>query len=150
LFFSEKLACGACHAVGSEGGQLGPDLTTIGVIRSPYDLLEAVVFPNASFVPGYEPYRIEAADDQLGTTQIYEGVIGHETADAITLRTAAREEIRILRASITSMSQSRVSIMPEGLDTGMTQQELLDLMAFLQSLNNEQWLQPERREVARK
>ena len=55
LFNSPKAACATCHAIGYRGGKLGPDLTSIGQIRSERDLLEAIVFPNASFVRGYEP-----------------------------------------------------------------------------------------------
>lgn len=148
LFFNEKLACSTCHAVGQEGGTLGPDLTTIGTIRSGHDLLEAVLFPSASFVPGYEPFRIEARDPEFGGTQEFVGVIGDQTTEAITLRTAADAESRIPRSEIVSMTQATVSVMPEGLEANLTQQELLDLLAFMQSLNNEQWLLPERRETA--
>ncbi len=45
LFNSPKAACATCHAIGYRGGKLGPDLTSIGQIRSERDLLEAIVFP---------------------------------------------------------------------------------------------------------
>ncbi|MCC6697250.1 MAG: HEAT repeat domain-containing protein [Candidatus Hydrogenedentes bacterium] len=139
IFFGDTVACSTCHAVGEEGGQLGPDLTTIGAIRSGHDLLEAVLFPSASFVPQYESYRIEMEFETL------EGAVGRETPEAIYLRTAAKEELRIPRADILSMTPSPVSIMPEGLDVALSKQDLIDLVAFLQSLNNEVWLLPERR-----
>ena len=58
VFNSEKAACYGCHAIGYMGGRIGPDLTRIGQVRSERDLLEAVVFPNASFARGYEPVVI--------------------------------------------------------------------------------------------
>jgi len=139
IFFGEKVACSTCHAIGEEGGDLGPDLTTIGAIRSGHDLLEALLFPSASFVPPYESYTVETE------WETYSGIVGRETQDAITLKTAADEAVRIPRGEIVSMTPSPISVMPEGLDVGITQEELLDLMAFLQSLNNEVWLLPERR-----
>jgi putative membrane-bound dehydrogenase-like protein len=139
VFFGEKVACSTCHAVGEEGGDLGPDLTTIGAIRSGHDLLEALLFPSASFVPPYESYTVATE------WETFSGVVGRETQDAITLKTAADDEVRIPRNEIRSMTPSPISVMPEGLDAGITQEELLDLMAFLQSLNNEVWLLPERR-----
>ncbi|MDZ4861774.1 MAG: PVC-type heme-binding CxxCH protein [Candidatus Hydrogenedentes bacterium] len=148
IFFNEKMACFTCHAVGQEGGTLGPDLTTIGAIRSGHDLLEAILFPNASFVPGYDSYLITAKDPDYGGTVDFLGVIGEDTADAILLRQNAKESIRIVRSDIESMAIAPNSIMPQGLDTGMSQEQLIDLLAFLQSLNNEQWLLPERRETA--
>src|SRR5262249_28781892 len=52
LFFANKKAiCATCHAVQGQGGQIGPDLSKIGAIRAPRDLLEAIVFPSASFAP---------------------------------------------------------------------------------------------------
>ena len=55
LFNSQKAACSTCHAIGYHGGSIGPDLTSIGQIRTERDLLEAILFPNASFPRGYEP-----------------------------------------------------------------------------------------------
>ena len=55
IFNNPKAACFTCHALGYLGGHMGPDLTSIGQIRSDRDLLEAVVYPSASFVRSYEP-----------------------------------------------------------------------------------------------
>ncbi len=54
LFFGAKTGCSSCHTIGLEGGHVGPDLTSIGAIRSSHDLLEAIVLPSESFVPGHE------------------------------------------------------------------------------------------------
>jgi putative membrane-bound dehydrogenase-like protein len=137
VFFGNKTACATCHAIGEEGGDLGPDLTAIGAIRSGRDILEAIVFPSASFVPDYEPVRIETAVD------VYSGVLSRQSPDALYLRSAADSETRIERAEIVSMAPSSVSVMPEGLDSGITEMELLDLLAFLQAQNGNEWLLPD-------
>jgi putative membrane-bound dehydrogenase-like protein len=129
VFFGTKAACSACHAVRSEGGRVGPDLTTIGAIRAKRDLLESIVFPSASFVRGYEPFVITTRDGRIHT-----GIIGRETVEAIYLHTAERAEIRVPRASIESIDLGRVSIMPQGLEAQLSRQELGDLIAYLQSL----------------
>ena len=92
--------------------------------------------------------RISAKDPDFGGDVEYVGVIGEQTPDAVVLRQNAKETVRISRTDISAMDQAPNSIMPQGLDTGMTQEQLLDLLAFLQSLNNEQWLLPEPRETA--
>jgi putative heme-binding domain-containing protein len=140
IFFGERAKCSTCHAVGEEGGTLGPDLTTIGLVRTAHDLLEAVLFPSASMVPDFAPFVVETLDDA------YAGIIGRDLPDSLLLRMAADEERNIARGDILSIEPSPVSIMPEGLDAELSDEELLDLLAFLQSLNNEQWLLPERRE----
>jgi putative heme-binding domain-containing protein len=138
VFFSQKTACNTCHAIGREGGDLGPDLTTIGAIRSGRDLLEAILFPSASFVPDYEPFQVETSDD------FYSGVIARQSSDAILLKTGADATVRIPRDEIVEMAPSTVSVMPAGLDSGISQQELLDLLAFLQAQNGREWLLPGR------
>ena len=65
IFYGEKVACSSCHTIGAEGGHVGPDLTGIGATRSGRDLLEAIVFPNASFVPGHEVYTVDIGLDRL-------------------------------------------------------------------------------------
>ncbi len=112
-----------------EGGKFGPDLTKIGAIRAPRDLLEAIVFPSASFARGYEPFNV-VTDDGRQTS----GIISRETAEAVFVVGSTRAETRIARSAIESLSQSAVSIMPEGMDAQLTRQELGDLIAFLQSL----------------
>jgi putative membrane-bound dehydrogenase-like protein len=129
VFFGPKATCAACHAVGGKGGNIGPDLTKIGAIRSGRDLLESLVFPNASFARGFEPYVVETKAGQTHT-----GIIVRETGDAVVLVNADRNEIRLLRAEIEGIAPGRVSIMPQGLDAQLSRLELRDLMAYLQSL----------------
>ncbi len=128
VFFGKKANCSACHAVAGEGGRIGPHLTTIGASRSPKDLLEAIVFPSASFVNGYRPYVITTDDGK-----VVQGVISAETIDAITLRTQDLQEIRVRRDAIDEQREGTTSIMPKGLDTQLTPDELRHLLAYLQS-----------------
>ncbi len=129
VFLGAKATCAACHSVAGQGGQIGPDLTKIGAIRTDRDLLEAVVFPSASFVRGFEPYVVTTKKGQTAS-----GVIRRETAEAIVLATGAATEARILRAEVEEIEPGKVSIMPEGLDTQLSRQELADLIAYLISL----------------
>jgi putative membrane-bound dehydrogenase-like protein len=127
VFFGEKVACYHCHTIGNQGGHVGPDLTAVGAIRAGHDILEAIVFPSASFVPGFEIYNVETKNDT------YSGVRGADTPDALTLVTGPNAEIRIPRKQIVSIKPSSISLMPEGLDESITRAEFIDLLAFLQS-----------------
>ncbi|MBI1318704.1 MAG: c-type cytochrome [Candidatus Hydrogenedens sp.] len=137
LFFSEKAQCSQCHAVGEDGGHLGPDLTTIGLVRSAHDLIESVLFPSASMVPDFVPYQIDLE------FETYVGIILQQTADTITIAPGVNEVRHIPRSDVRNMQPAAVSIMPEGLDAAFTDEELIDLLTFLQSLNNEPWLIPQ-------
>ena len=127
VFFGPKVACSSCHTIGDQGGHVGPDLTAVGAIRSGHDLLEAIVFPSASFVPGHEIYRVETATD------VFSGVLLSRGNEAVTLITGPNGEVRIPRNQVRSMKPSQVSLMPEGLDESLTPQEFSDLLAFLRS-----------------
>jgi putative membrane-bound dehydrogenase-like protein len=127
IFFGQKVACSSCHTIGAEGGHVGPDLTGVGAIRSGHDLLEAVVFPSASFVPGYEIFIVDIGNDRLS------GVVRSQSRDAVVLVTGPNGEVRIPRSRIKSMERSNVSLMPDGFDESLTRTELTDLLAFLQA-----------------
>jgi putative membrane-bound dehydrogenase-like protein len=135
VFFGPKASCSTCHAIGNEGATLGPDLTSIGSIRSGRDILEAIIFPSASFVPGYEPFRIETSDET------YTGLVASQTSDVMVIKTAGNTELRIPRQTIRSVTPGTISIMPEGLDTALAKSELLDLLAFLQAQNGNAFLE---------
>jgi len=128
VFKNETTACSACHQVGYVGGQVGPDLTRIGSVRTERDLLEAIVFPSASFVRSYEPMMVETKDGEL-----YSGVMHLMSGDQIRMVTGAHSEMVLNREDIESMRPGQVSIMPAGLDEVLSLQELSDLMAFLKS-----------------
>ena len=128
VFNSPKVACLSCHAIGYMGGKIGPDLTRIGQIRSERDLLEAIVFPNASFARGYEPVIVTT---ESGET--HSGVLRSDLTDVVVLATSAGAETRILRRDIVDMQPGGVSVMPPGLDEQLSRQELADLLAFLKA-----------------
>jgi putative membrane-bound dehydrogenase-like protein len=128
VFHSQKAACFTCHALGYRGGNVGPDLTRIGSIRTERDLLESIVFPSASLVRSYEPVLIATKDGKT-----INGLIRKETPEEITLATGVNQEVRIAREDIEAMKASSVSIMPAGLDQQLTPQELADLVAFLRA-----------------
>jgi putative heme-binding domain-containing protein len=128
LFNSAKTACSACHAIGYLGGNVGPDLTRIGQIRTERDLLEAIVYPSASFVRSYEPVLVQTKDGEA-----HNGVLRRDAPDEVVLATGPNVETRIARADIAQMLPGTVSVMPQGLDEQLSRQELADLLAFLRA-----------------
>jgi putative membrane-bound dehydrogenase-like protein len=129
VFLSAKAACYSCHKLGHGGGTLGPDLTNIGKVRTERDLIEAIVFPNASFVRGYEPFTVATKGGEDFT-----GIIRNDAPDEIVLAVGPQLEQRIPRADVTELRPSAVSLMPAGLDAVLTKQELADLVAFLKNV----------------
>lgn len=128
VFHSAKAACTACHRIAYLGGRVGPDLTRIGQIRTERDLLEAVLFPSASFVQSFEPVSIITADGQ-----VYSGVIRDDNGHTIVLQVDAQKQIRLLHSEIEEQRSSPTSIMPAGLDKHLSDQQLIDLIKFLKA-----------------
>lgn len=126
VFNGPRAACTSCHMIGYIGGRIGPDLTRIGQVRSERDLLEAIVFPSASFARGYEPVTIRTRGGEARG-----GVLRSESPDEIVLVTAQGEETRVPRRDVAEIQPGTISLMPEGFDQQLTRQELADLLAFL-------------------
>ena len=127
LFFG-KAICSTCHAVDREGGKFGPDLTNIGEIRSRHDLLEAILYPGVSFAREYETFIVK-----YGSTTS-KGIITQSESDFISLSTAPGVVIRIQRSEIISMVPESESMMPAGLEQLLNEQEMTDLISFLETL----------------
>ena len=128
VFNSAKTSCIACHSMGYLGGKAGPDLTRIGKIRSRKDLLESIVFPNASFVRSYEPIVLTTT-----TGRTVSGIPTENDSSGITLIDTRRRSFLIPRTDIEEVLPGKQSIMPSGLDQQLTEQELSDLITFLQA-----------------
>jgi putative membrane-bound dehydrogenase-like protein len=128
VFNSPRAACVSCHAIGYLGGKVGPDLTRIGQIRTERDLLEAIVFPSASFVRSFEPIIVATREGK-----VYQGVPRKDSADEIVLATGPTEEVRVARGEIEEIRPGTVSVMPAGLEQQLTPQEMADLVAFLRA-----------------
>jgi putative membrane-bound dehydrogenase-like protein len=128
VFNNPKVACISCHAIGYLGGRIGPDLTRIGEVRGERDLLEAILFPSASFARGYEPVVVTKQSGEVQT-----GILRSDLGDTIVLVSGTGAETRIPRRDVADMQPGTVSIMPPGLGDQLTPQELADLLAFLKA-----------------
>ena len=127
LFHANRSTCSLCHRIDNQGGTLGPNLSRIGAIRSAKDLFEAIVFPSATVVNGFESYLLANNRGNSAT-----GLIHRETADAIYLRLVNQQIVRIPRDEVKTLLRSPVSLMPSGLGGILSDQDLADLVAYLQ------------------
>ena len=128
VFNDPKYACTLCHKIGHGGGLLGPDLTNIGRIRTERDLLEAVVFPSATLVRGYEPFTVTTRGGET-----HSGIVRKDTTAEVILATGPETDVHLARPEIADMQPGTVSPMPPGMEAVLTKQELADLVAFLKS-----------------
>ena len=127
-YLEGKAACITCHKVGDAGRAVGPDLTTIGRIRTRRDFLESMLYPSESIARDFESYGVTLKDGAM-----HLGLIQRETADTVYVTNVAGEEIPLQRSAIDKIEPVPVSIMPQGLDQALSKQELLDMIAFLKA-----------------
>ncbi|MBX3745614.1 MAG: c-type cytochrome [Verrucomicrobiae bacterium] len=121
-----ELACVTCHAIGGVGGKVGPDMTSIGA-SAPLDyLVESLLLPHAKIKEGYHSVIVETREGEEVT-----GTVARETPEELFLRNAAGQEVSIAKGSIVRREMGRLSLMPGGLLEPLSEQERLDLYAFL-------------------
>jgi putative heme-binding domain-containing protein len=124
-----KKHCAACHQLFGEGEKVGPDLTTAN--RKDRDfLLASIVDPSAVIRPEYLGHVIHTTDGRVLT-----GLIVERNPGKLVIVNAKGERIGLAPAQVESLEESPVSVMPEGLLTALTPQEVRDLFGYLQSEN---------------
>ena len=121
-------ACASCHTKGKEGKEIGPDLSEI-YRKSAETLLHEILDPNAAVDSRYVNHTVKTHEGE-----IIAGIVAHETDSEITLRQMNGEDRTVSRKEVASFQSSGLSLMPEGLESGLTPQEMADLLAFLQEV----------------
>jgi putative heme-binding domain-containing protein len=125
------VGCFNCHRYATEGGAVGPDLTGVAGRFSPHDLLESVIEPSKEISDQYGQVVITKKD---GDTVI--GRVANLNGDSIAMMTDMFDPNgfnNVKRQDIVSIEKSKVAPMPEGLLNTLTQDEVLDLLAYLLS-----------------
>jgi putative heme-binding domain-containing protein len=126
LFWSQAVNCGKCHRLGERGTPVGPDLSAIGKLRSPEDLLESLLTPSRRIEPKYAAYLVETSDG-LATS----GVLVKRDEKAVVLRDAQGKEFVLATQEVEHLIPSRLSLMPDGQMVGLTPQQAADLLEYL-------------------
>lgn len=123
--------CFGCHRFANEGGAVGPDLTGLAGRFSPRDILESVLEPNKVISDQYSSVTVLTSDGRVVTGRITNLFNDELHINTNMLDPNALEVVK--RTEIEELNPSSVSMMPAGLLNTLTEEELLDLMAFLLS-----------------
>ena len=125
----ERLQCHSCHGggvtPGQEGRLFGPDLAGVTRRLSRQEFADAIVYPSKQVAD-----RFKAQQVQLKEGESLTGFITEQTDDTITL--SARDQVhRIARDQVRSVEPQSTSLMPERLLNPLTDEEIRDLLTFL-------------------
>ncbi len=119
--------CLTCHSLQGRGQRVGPDLSGIGA--RPKEMLLVDLFdPSRQVSPNYIAYTLLTHGGQILT-----GVIAAETATSVTLRRAEGAEDVVLRSHIEELRSTGKSLMPEGIEQSLSEDNVADLLEFLSS-----------------
>ena len=117
--------CATCHRLDREGYAVGPDLFDIRR-QTKENALFHIVNPDAEIAPAFTAYLAEAKDGR-----ILSGILVGDTPTSITLRGPLGVEATLLRADLAKLESLPGSLMPTGLEAGLSKQQLADLLAYL-------------------
>lgn len=126
----EKVQCLACHHFAGEGGTIGPDITSAVSRYSRRDLLESILLPSKAVSDQYR-------DTVFLTTagKVVTGRVMREEDGTLFVKTDPFkfELTEIAKSDIESTHPSTTSTMPKGLLDSLTREEILDLLAYIES-----------------
>lgn len=122
------VGCIRCHSIDGKGGQIGPDLSAIHAKYNRRQIIEAILYPSKDILDGYQQVFIGTRNGEE-----YSGIVRSETPAAVVLvdGTGTRHTIQV--SDIQSRRLSRISLMPEDLQTGLSLSEFADLIAYLEN-----------------
>ena len=119
--------CANCHKLHGKGTTIGPDLT--GAERKDrVKLVQNIVDPSAEIRPQFISHTAITK-----TGRVLTGLLADSNAETITLLDEKNKRTVLNRLDLEELTESPVSLMPEKLLDKLTDQQIRDLIAYIQS-----------------
>jgi len=123
VIFRER--CMVCHRIGEEGGQVGPVMGEFQKHGKGQILLN-FLDPNKTVQPDYLGYLVKLKNGEIAMGRILE-----DTTAGLSVRDVAGNDREISREEIESVTSTGRSLMPEGIEAGLVEQDVADLLHFI-------------------
>ena len=130
--FEGKAACGTCHRIAGKGPRTAPDLTDIGSARNPQQLFRSVTDPTTQMMPINRPVQITMKDGK-----VIKGRRLNEDTYTVQVITEQEQLMSIDKSDIRTLDVSKTSTMPTAAASGLTSDDVADLVAYLASLKGQ-------------
>jgi putative membrane-bound dehydrogenase-like protein len=117
--------CSTCHTYQGHGSSVGPDISDVRA-KDKRALINDILDPNRMIEARWSAYMVKTKDGRS-----LSGIIDSETPSAVVLKMPGGVSETISRADITAMESHDASLMPVGLEGGITVEQMADLLAFL-------------------
>jgi quinoprotein glucose dehydrogenase len=128
FFYKSAVSCLRCHKIGSDGGEVGPNLSDIASKQKREYLLESIVDPNKVIAQGFETVILV-----MNSGKTVAGIIKSENGQEITLVNPQGQLLKVAKTDVDERQKGKSS-MPEDVMKNLTRRELRDLVEFLSTL----------------
>jgi putative heme-binding domain-containing protein len=129
VFFSAGVGCSGCHTINNRGAHIGPDLSNLGQSVRREQIVRSILRPSDEFAPQWQAWFVETKDGE-----VHQGLqLDHKAAGAIELFTTAGRTEHFKGGEIARYGVRQNSLMPDGLEAGLTVEDFRNLVAFLES-----------------
>ena len=128
VFRRADMSCLKCHALHKAGGDLGPELTSVGAVSPVEFVVNSILNPNLAIKEQYVTKIFQTVNGAVFT-----GIVLSRDAVRVQLKEASGKTITIPTADIEEEAEGQ-SLMPQGLAKFLTRDELVDLAKFVSEL----------------
>jgi putative membrane-bound dehydrogenase-like protein len=122
--------CSVCHSYQGQGIAVGPDISDVRA-RDKAALLNDILDPNRMIEARWSAYLVETRDGR-----VLSGILETENTTSVVLKMPGGISETVARADISSIKSLDTSLMPVGLEAGITVPQMADLLAFLRGENH--------------
>ena len=130
IYRSKILNCASCHKIDGTGGDVGPDLSSVGRALPVARIIEEVLWPNRQIKEGYIAIHVTTSDGK-----IYQGIKVFENPTELVLRDAISKQDRRIATGMIEERTDAGTLMPSALTSGLRRQDLCDLIRYLKELD---------------
>lgn len=122
--------CILCHRFGKSGGSVGPELAAVSSRLASRDILESILEPSKVISEQYQNTVVNLKDGDVVTGRI---LTDDDEKLVVETDPIHQTHTEIRKKDVESRKPSKVSPMPEGLVSFMTEDQIWDLIAYMQS-----------------
>ncbi len=122
--------CLQCHRFGNEGGAIGPDVTAISSRFSRLDLLSSIIEPSKVVSEQYQNITVVKKDGDDVTGRLLEET---DTKLVLVPNQLTGDKVEVKKSDVQSRAPSKLSPMPGALVDFLSKEDILDLLAYIES-----------------
>jgi putative heme-binding domain-containing protein len=122
--------CIACHRFGNSGGSVGPELAAVSSRLATRDILESILDPSKVVSEQYQNIVLTLNDGDVVAGRLVEA---NDQKLVLMTDPIHGNKLEFRTSDVVSRRPSKISPMPEGLVNSFTEDEIWDLIAYMES-----------------